>query len=152
MFDRILIAVDISEPHAPAITTGTELARRLAARVALLHVADPSLAYTPESGVLPDELLAQERLSGKETLHGIAARFPDLEVEMLVREGKPAEEIVAAARDWGADLLVMGTHGRKGLARLLLGSTVDSVIRAAPCPTLAVRDAGGEHGASEPEA
>ena len=91
MFDRILIAIDTTGAHAPAVTTGVELAQRLGARVALLHVADTAQAFTPESGLRPDELLAKERLSGREVSQSIAARFPDLTVEMLEREGKPAE-------------------------------------------------------------
>ena len=141
MYSRILIAVDPDHPRAPAITTGVRLAELLGASLALLHVADADLAYAPEGGAPPEQLLAEERLSGRETLQSLLARLPDPEAATaLVREGKPAEEIVRAAREWPADLIVLGTAGRKGLSRLLMGSIAEHVIRDAPCATLVVRD------------
>ena len=72
------------------------------------------------------------------------ARAEDLTAKTLLRTGVPHEEIVAAAREEGADLVVIGTHGRGGVDRLLLGSVADRVIRLAPCPVLAVRQADTE--------
>ncbi|MFN8515911.1 MAG: universal stress protein [Thermomicrobiales bacterium] len=60
-------------------------------------------------------------------------------METLLREGAPASDIVAAAQEWQADLIVVGTHGRGGLGRLVLGSVAESVLRDAPCPVLVVR-------------
>jgi universal stress protein A len=57
----------------------------------------------------------------------------------FLREGKPADEILAAAREWEADVIVIGTHGRSGVSRLVLGSTADLVVRHAPCPVLVIK-------------
>jgi nucleotide-binding universal stress UspA family protein len=54
-------------------------------------------------------------------------------------EGKPADEVIAAAREWTAELIVLGTHGRSGVARAVLGSTAEAVVRHAPCPVVVVR-------------
>ena len=65
-------------------------------------------------------------------------------VDEIVAEGEPAREILRAAEDWHADLIVLGTHGRGTLGRLLLGSTADTVFRHAPCPVLIVRQPPAE--------
>jgi nucleotide-binding universal stress UspA family protein len=140
MFGRILIAVDPDHTGMPAIDVGVRLAETLGARIGLLHIVDTDLAYPAEGGAPPEHLLAEERLTGREALQSLLARLPRPDAEILVREGKPADGIVAAAREWGADLIVLGTEGRKGLSRLLMGSVAEHVLRDAPCPTLVVRD------------
>lgn len=140
MFKRILIAVDESEPAARAVEIGTGLSVALGADTALVHVIDPSLAYVPEGGGSPTALLTELRREGQRLLATASARAAStgLRPEVLVREGNPAEEILTAASEWGADLIAVGTHGRRGLERLLLGSTAEAMARQAPCPVLTV--------------
>ena len=96
----------------------------------------------------PSELLhAHPQLS----LHAILDRLGELvpesspiQVERLVEHGKAAEVIVQVAKEKHCDLIILGTHGRKGLARLFYGNVADSVTRSAPCPVLALRSSKTE--------
>lgn len=140
-FRKILIAIDESPIAARAAETGMDLARALGASVGFVHVFDPAREGVPaDSGVSTKEVIAmtrddarrlfaefQERRAGEGPAH-----------EFLV-EGHPAAEIVAAARQWPADLLVIGSHGRHGVRRALLGSVAEGVMRHASCPVLVVR-------------
>jgi hypothetical protein len=72
-------------------------------------------------------------------LHRFQVSDPTVHVEHRLADGNPSEEILRQARDTGCDLIVMGTHGRRGLGRLLLGSVAEEVMRKAPCPVLTVK-------------
>jgi nucleotide-binding universal stress UspA family protein len=138
-FRRILIAVDRSPISAHVAELGVALARSLSAELAFIHVLDPALIAEPEAGISPARLRAQTkeeglRLLGEFQKHS-AAEPPALE---FLPVGKPEQEIVKAARDWPADIVVVGSHGRAGLAHLLVGSVAESVLRHAPCPVLLI--------------
>jgi nucleotide-binding universal stress UspA family protein len=139
-FRRILIAVDGSPIAAHAADVGIELARSLGGEVALIHVVDPAQNWAPESGVPAAELIKLAEQDGKRLLADIHPRAtlqaPPLE---FVQVGKPATEIVKAAKDWPADIIVIASHGRGGISRLLLGSVAEGVMRHASCPVLVVR-------------
>jgi nucleotide-binding universal stress UspA family protein len=139
-FRRILIAVDGSPIAAHAADVGIELARSLGGEVALIHVVDPAQNWAPESGVPAAELVKLAEQDGKRLLADLRLRAtlpaPPLE---FVQVGKPASEIVKAAKDWPADIIVIGSHGRGGISRLLLGSVAERVMRHASCPVLVVR-------------
>jgi nucleotide-binding universal stress UspA family protein len=139
-FRRIIIAVDGSVFAARAANVGFELARSLGAEAALIHVIDPSVVVAPEGGYPAGELIAMAEQDGKRLLAGFSQRAsvqsPPLE---FIQVGKPATEIVKAAQEWPADLIVIGSHGRGGVQRLLLGSVADGVMRHAKCPVLVVR-------------
>lgn len=139
MFQRILIAVDGSEIAGRAAETGAWLAATLRAEVLLVFVADTSLAGAPEGGVAPDVLLASLEEEGRATLAALAKDLP--QAEQIVRRGKPADEVLKVAEERGADLIVVGTHGRSGVRRVLMGSTAEDIMRHAPCPVLVVRAA-----------
>jgi nucleotide-binding universal stress UspA family protein len=144
MFRRILIAVDESEPTGRVVEAGATLARRLEARVALVHVVDPRLDAAPEPGIPLPELLTDLEKAGQEFLRQLRDRLlASLEAELFVRDGRPADEILAVAREWGADLIVIGTHEHSGLQRLLMSSTTTSVVDHAPCPVLTVPTRSG---------
>ncbi len=86
------------------------------------------------------ELLDDLRRQGEELLQRACAALPDgTGVETLVREGRPDREIVAAARAWGATLIVIGSHGHTGLGRWLFRSTAEAVVCQAPCAVLTLR-------------
>jgi nucleotide-binding universal stress UspA family protein len=142
---RILVPVDFS-PHAEeAFRYATTLAGRLGARVRLLHVVeDPFItgAWSPEIYVPNMMELLQELIAGAEgqlaTLKQSAAAR-GVTVETAAITGRPAHTIVEHAKEGGFDLIVMGTHGRTGLAHVMMGSVAERVVRKAPCPVLTVR-------------
>jgi nucleotide-binding universal stress UspA family protein len=139
-FQRILIALDDSAIAAHAVDVGVGLARALGAEVSLVHVIDEKLARAPDMGIPVAQLLAELTRDGRALLQAAAARADGAPPPwQFLREGKPAREIVVVAKEWNADLVVIGTHGRSGLGRVLLGSTAEAVLRHAPCPVLAVR-------------
>ena len=140
---RILCPVDFSDYSRRALDHAMTIARWYSARVTLLHVIPqmPAAAYTPgplvfEPAVSPHVdhatvLDALRRLADEESAAGI-------DVELLVREGNPAAEILSQADALPADLLVLGSHGRSGFERLMLGSVTEKVLRKAKSPVLIV--------------
>lgn len=143
---RILVSTDFSATADTALEYATTLASRLGASIRLLHVfEDPYVAgfyaselYVPMPADVRERLLTDIRRQLAERLPNTAAVTATSEVS----EGVPAEAIVEHARDHGADLIVMGTHGRRGLSHVLLGSVAERVLRTAPCPVLVVRSPG----------
>jgi nucleotide-binding universal stress UspA family protein/quercetin dioxygenase-like cupin family protein len=126
----ILHPTDFSESARYAFQAACSLARDLQARLILLHVVYP--APLSEWG---SESLA----TMKQHLSWPQPPDPGVGVEHLVAEGDASTEILRVAQAIGCDLIVMGTHGRTGLGRLLTGSVAEEVLRNAPCPVLAVR-------------
>jgi universal stress protein A len=144
-FSRILVPLDFSATSDAALTYAKELAATFHARLFLLHIVeDPSAAgaWTPEvyvaaSAELRETLLhdAQERLESALT----AAERERFKASLDVWVGTAADGIGAFARKKTIDLIVMGTHGRRGLAHMFLGSVAERVVRTAPCPVLTIR-------------
>ncbi len=146
LIQNILVPVDFSDCASEVVERATELAQGLGARLRLLHVIEPP------DGIALDTPLKTTRGAGHtetviEYLTGDAeTRLPryvqqtkGVETETLVRIGPASETIVDAADEVDADLIIMGTHGRSGLAHLLLGSIAEQVMREAPCPVLSIR-------------
>jgi len=139
-FQRVLITVDDDPIAAHAADVGMELARSLGAQMALVHAIDPSLVFSPEGGMAADELALRAQQDGGRIIADFRARLPAGTAALqFVRQGPPGPEIVNAAREWPADLIVIGSHGRRGLTRAVLGSVAEAVMRNAPCPVLVVR-------------
>ncbi len=139
-FRKILIAIDSEPVAAHAAEVGSELARSLGANVALIYAVDPTLAAAPESGIAASELVALAEQEGKRLLAGFRERLalPASTLE-FVEVGQPAPTIVNAAKAWPADIIVIGSHGRGGVQRALVGSVAEAVMRHAPCPVLVIR-------------
>jgi nucleotide-binding universal stress UspA family protein len=134
----ILHPTDFSECCAPAFELACAVARDYGVRLVLLHVRQSAMMPMGEFGVLPpDSEDFPEALQKK--LDRLQPLAPDVPVERLLKEGNPAPEIVRTAREQKCQLIVMGTHGRTGLARLLMGSVAEEVLRQAPCPVLIVK-------------
>jgi nucleotide-binding universal stress UspA family protein len=140
---RILCPVDFSEHSRRALDHAIAIARWYESTVTALHVfsAAPVAAYGPGPMVFEpivltpvdrDQLLADTRRFVE------AESAPGITIETLVREGNAAAEILDQAASMNADLLVIGTHGRSGLDRILLGSVAEKVLRKASCPVLTV--------------
>jgi nucleotide-binding universal stress UspA family protein len=139
-FERILIAVNGEPIAAHAADVGADLARSLAAQVALIYVVDSAPGYGADTGVAPHELIDSAKRDGKKLVSEFRLRL-SLQSSALdfVQAGSPSAEIVKAAREWPADLIVIGSHGRSGFQRALLGSVAEEVMRHASCPVLVVR-------------
>jgi nucleotide-binding universal stress UspA family protein len=139
----ILHATDFSDLSANAFHAAHALARDHGARLILLYVKQPQETVEGEFGTPPpepepsdDDLLDQ--------LNDLLPEGSPVKAEAMVAHGQAADIIVQMARSTHADLIVMGTHGRKGLARLFHAGVADHVTRAAPCPVLALRSAQTE--------
>jgi nucleotide-binding universal stress UspA family protein len=143
---KILVATDFSEPSTAALAYGRELARSFGAALTVLHIVDDVMAraYGIDGGVLLTDPGLQQQLEAN-ALTQVDALISDDDRRQLkarvavVSSIAPAAAIVTYADKSNIDLIVMGTHGRGGLAHLLMGSVAERVVRMAPCPVLTVR-------------
>jgi nucleotide-binding universal stress UspA family protein len=136
---RILVPTDFSLTSAAALRYASALARRFAARVDLLNVAD--YAGNAAEGDYPIGLVQTMQNAAHERLRRLLTEqdVKELQPGYATRIGLPAEEIVQYAHEHAIDLIVMGTHGREGVMRVVLGSVAEAVVRRASCPVLTVR-------------
>lgn len=136
-FHHILAPLDLGETTADTLATALTLARQLEADLTLLYVFDiHPFFYGPGLYVPADDLRASATTCLDETLEKARAVHP--RVNAVFTDGISWPEILKVAKQSGADLIVMGTHGRRGLPRLLLGSVAEKVIRGSPIPVLTV--------------
>jgi nucleotide-binding universal stress UspA family protein len=141
---RILHPSDFSRASSDAFGRAVEMAKANRAELSVLHVLAPMMAIPPEGYIPPklyENLEAQNRAAAEKQLAALVARARKAGVKASSRllEGTPAERIAEAAKSWRANLIVIGTHGRTGLARFFLGSVASRVVATAPCPVLTVR-------------
>ncbi len=148
MFTTILLPTDFSGCSAEAARAASRLADRFGSRLIVLHVLDEPAALDPMfRGEVPLELLRgrMEQYVREEMESFLKAHFDGVAgVETRTASGVPYREIIREARESGAGLIVIGTHGRTGVERVLFGSTAEKVVRMAPCPVLSVREGGKE--------
>jgi nucleotide-binding universal stress UspA family protein len=143
VFQKILIAIDSEPIAAHAADIGAELARFAGAEMAFIHVIDPALANAADTGIQPAVLVASAKDDARKLINDFRKRLPQQSAALeFVQIGSPLTEIVNAAKDWPADLIVIGSHGRGGVKRALLGSVAEGVMRHAPCPVLVARAKG----------
>lgn len=139
-FRKILVAIDSEPIAARAADTAAEFARLAGAELAFVHVIDDALVNPADTAVQPAVLVASAKEEAKKLIADFRRRLPPPAAALeFVAIGKPATEIVSAATEWPADLIVIGSHGRGGIKRALLGSVAEGVMRHAPCPVLIVR-------------
>jgi len=132
----ILHPTDFSEASVAAFQLACSLARDHGARLVVAHVLSPPVAvYDAVPVLLEPEGYREERMR---SLQRIQPADPVLRVEHRLLEGEPAWQILRLARETGCDLIVMGTHGRRGLRRLLMGSVAEKVVRESDVPVLLV--------------
>ena len=137
-FRKILIAVDGEAVSAHAADIGIQLACCVTGEVAFVHVVEPGLTHAP--GIAAEDLVAEAEKDSQRMLRSLESSIsPLFAARKFIRVGRPAHEILAVAREWPADVIVVGSHGRHGIPRVLLGSVAEAVMRHAECPVLVIR-------------
>lgn len=137
----ILFPADFSKSSEAALHYASSLAKETGAKLHIVHIGDESTAYLAGYGGfaqvpdLPQQIEKQNRAALKETKPTV----PDVDYESHYLSGIADREIVDFADREGVDLIVMGTHGRTGVSRLLMGSVAEGVLRRANCPVLTVK-------------
>lgn len=141
---KILFPTDFSEGAKNAMPYAADMAKTYGAQLCLLHViydiATASGLHIPHSSV--DQMYSELQAAAKKELERFGLRETEglKDVEYSIKRGVPYEEILNFAKDNNIDLIVIGTHGRKGIDRVLFGSTAERVVRNSLCPVLTVRE------------
>jgi nucleotide-binding universal stress UspA family protein len=146
-FKRIVVATDFSDCAECAVSLAVEMSQKFNAALTLVHCWEaPTYSYGGALYASVDTITPIERAASRcleEALTAVKARVP--EATSMLRSGSAWEEILLAAAETHADLIVVGTHGRQGLTRALLGSVAERVVRMAKLPVLSV------HGTLKPD-
>lgn len=140
----ILVPTDFSVAAETALEHALALASKLGAKVVLLHAYALPIIGFPEGTMIPSAAIASSIISHAEKeLAACVARCSDRGVEIvpLLKQADPREAILAASHDLSADLVVMGTHGRRGIARALIGSVAEAIVRVSHVPVMTVHAA-----------
>ena len=145
MYKRILVPVDGSETASAGLREAIKLAKEQGSQIRIVHVVDEFLMVSPSVyGAVYDQFTEQMHEAGKHALavaQGLAHEAGvTVESKLIVGLGNPAgKRVLEAVAQWGADLIVCGTHGRRGLRRIVLGSDAEYMVRHSPVPILLVR-------------
>ncbi len=136
---KLLLATDLSPASEHATHEAFELGARLRVPLLIVSVIDPGQLRLPGGrfGTRVDQVRAQREQTAQDLVE--QGRRAGITVSFLIWEGDPGESIIEAARAEGADLIVVGSHGRGAVGRFLIGSVSDYVVRNASCPVLVVR-------------
>lgn len=141
VFRHLLVPVDFEESSARALDTAIDLAVRFEAKLTVFHAWDlPATAYTGTLYLTADLLTPIEEAARKALdacIARVRVRLP--QADAVLARGMAATEILAATERLHVDLIVIGTHGRHGVSRVLLGSVAEKVVRMSPVPVLTVR-------------
>jgi universal stress protein A len=142
-FSKILVPHDFSDCAQHAVDVAADVARRYEADMTLVHVHQPMLLASAESYLLYESnklpLLMEALEKQLEQARQQALALGVLQVDTKILQGPPVSEITRFAREGGYNLIVMGTHGRTGVAHALIGSVTERVVRSAACPVLTAR-------------
>jgi nucleotide-binding universal stress UspA family protein len=147
MYKKILVPIDGSPASNLGLNEAIKLAKDQGAKLRLFHLVDEYIAVSSPDGMAfsnTDDLLESLRQGGKRIIEKaeVLARRYGLSPESVMLEsfgGRAADFIVQQANKWGADLIVLGTHGRRGVKRLVMGSDAEQVVRTTRVPVLLVR-------------
>jgi universal stress protein A len=134
---KILFPTDFSPASAYALGWATSLARDTGATLVVIHVEEPPMAYG--GGELYYGVDSTDRETLRRSLLEVKPTDPQVSCQHKLLVGDPAQSIVQTAEQEQADLIVMGTHGRSGFSRLLMGSVAEAVVRKAQCPVLTIK-------------
>ena len=138
---KILVPTDFTDTSDKALDFAIELAQKFNASIMVMHAYEiPVIGFPDGSLVATAEIASRIQDAGRTGLDAaVSARSSrGVPLETVLREGNPAEEIRAVAEEMQADVIVSGTHGRRGLARALLGSVAENVIRTVTRPVLTI--------------
>jgi nucleotide-binding universal stress UspA family protein len=155
MYKKILVPIDGSDTAMVGLKEAVKLAEAQGSQLRLFHVVNEFvLDYSYGAGLYGTNLIESLREGGKKTIQQAEAyvRQQGVAVDSVLLEsigGPAADLIVAQATEWPADLIVMGTHGRRGLRRLAMGSDAEGVVRAATVPVLLVHATAKESRSSQ---
>ncbi len=138
VYQKILLAIDNSSYSMKAARVGFSIAHSLKATLGLLFVVNRSKeVVSADLGITPEQSQLILLKEAEQTIEQFIRLYNGIsEIERFTPEGYPEQEIVRIAGEWGADLIVMGTHGRSGIGRMLTGSIAEYVIRHATIPVL----------------
>jgi nucleotide-binding universal stress UspA family protein len=145
MIRTILMPTDFSTCAECALGWAHALAKAFEANIVLLHAVDlVSYVWIPAGPAsvpapVPEDVAKRVMDVAQESLHALAPKAPEI-TRRLIRKGHPREIILEVATDIDADVIVMGTHGRRGVSQLFIGSVAEHVVRHAPVPVLTVRE------------
>lgn len=134
---KILFPTDFSTLADAALETATSLARDRGAKLLIVHVEEPGLAYG--GGELVYDIAQPSHQDQMQMLKAVIPHDPVVSYEHRLIAGDPAEAIVDLAEEEGVDMIVLATHGRTGLVRMLMGSVAEVIVRKAQCPVLTVK-------------
>lgn len=139
---KILAPLDFSKSSVKALQYASALAVQFQATLILVHVVEFSFVGSEFGAVELAQIESDMRENGRKQMETLAGKLvdPGLEIKTIIASGRPSIEIIETARDEAIDLIVIATHGHSSLAHVILGSTVERVVRHAPCPVLVVRD------------
>ncbi|MDD1687427.1 universal stress protein [Methanoregula sp.] len=139
IFEKILIATDGSEKNRAAVDEALRIGRGYGSTVFAVYVMDLSAFKSASADMVIRDTWAVVQKEAETALDRVRALAEGVTLETVTLDGKPAAEIVKFAQEKGIDLIVIGTRGKQGLERLLLGSVAEQVIRTAPCKVLVVK-------------
>ena len=142
-FKVIVVPIDFSDHSLRALPYAASIAQKFRAKLKIIYVDEPSLQAADVAWVAVDEESIDEDHAARaiRTLEKIVLeQVPqDVAADAEVLSGDPIDKVVRYARDEGADLIVMATHGRSGLSHVLMGSVAEHIVRKAPCPVLTLK-------------
>ena len=146
MYKKILVPIDGSETAARGLQEATRFAADQQAQIRVVHVVDEFVMVSPYA-VVAENIIEDLCTAGKSILTDakeiVQSAGVKVDTQLIEAFGTPAgEHIVTAAKEWAADIIVCGTHGRRGLRRIVLGSDAEYLVRHAPVPVLLVRAVG----------
>jgi nucleotide-binding universal stress UspA family protein len=139
LFEKILIATDGSEKNKSAVEEAVKIARACGSTVYAIYVMDESLMRSAIEVPIAEDLYRRIRGEGEKAVNWVKETAQGVNLETLILSGRPARAIIDFAEQKKVDLIVVGTQGKSGIERFLLGSVADEVIRTAGCPVLTIR-------------
>ena len=143
---RIMVPTDFSEHSETALRAAAKLAARDDASIQLFHSLVPPSFYNDSNFDLPESVWEEIRKGTREGMYDSQLMLEEAgvsEIDLIVEEGRhPADAIARSAKELDSDLVVMATHGRRGLRHLFLGSVTERTMRASPVPVLAIKNNG----------
>ena len=136
----VMVATDFSPLSEKAIDYAVMIAKQFGAKILIMHVLDPITVTTTDALMFSDNSEALRKMA-EEMMKNLADILKEkgVSIETALLKGAAASEIISKAAQAGVDVIIMGTHGRKGIEHLILGSVAEKVVRSATCPVMVVR-------------